>query len=99
MTVNTSPTPALKPTAFHFHNYLITVQWRSQPKIFDLGEQQYFCLGRLFAKHEMTSYSPLKIGGMAPWTPRLRLCLLYFSEADLLRVRRVTKMGHFVVIF
>jgi len=37
-------------------------------KMFDLGEQQHFCLGRLFSKHKMTRHAK-NFGGRRPLGP------------------------------
>jgi len=42
-------------------------------KMFDLGDQKYFCLDRRFTKHKMTRYGK----NLREWPPRppwLRLC-------------------------
>ena len=55
-------------------------QWRNQYKFFGgakcllLGEQQYFCLGRHFSKHNMTTFAK-NSRSVAPWSPTWpRLC-------------------------
>ena len=42
--------------------------------VLTFGEQQYFCLGRRFAKHKLARFAK-NLGGMALWAPPwLRLC-------------------------